>query len=63
MSNFNRDKYLSYDEVANLTGYKIGTLRNFVSGKGNNFKLNIYYVKPHGGTELRSNGRKEVNDD
>lgn len=50
MSSQTNNSYLTYADTANLIGYKIGTLRNFVS-KGI-FKLNVHYLKPHGGKVL-----------
>lgn len=39
--------YLTYEGAAQLTGYKVGTLRNFVSL--GTFQLNVHYLKPRGG--------------
>jgi lactam utilization protein B len=50
MSMAGQKSYLSYNDAASFIGYKVGTLRNFVS-KGI-LKLNIHYLKPHGGKVL-----------
>ena len=44
------NQYLTYDAASDLTGYKTGTLRNFVSQ--GIFKLNVHYLKPNGGKVL-----------
>lgn len=45
-----QSQYFTYEAAAMHFGYKVGTLRNFVS-KGV-LKLNIHYFKPHGGKVL-----------
>ena len=43
-------QYVTYEGAEHLTGYKIGTLRNFVSQWI--LKLNVHYLKPRGGKVL-----------
>ncbi len=46
----NTNQYLTYEAAAELTGYKVGTLRNLVSAGV--FKLSVHYLKPRGGKVL-----------
>ena len=44
------NNYLTYEAASEVTGYKVGTLRNFVSS--GILKLNVHYIKPRGGKVL-----------
>jgi hypothetical protein len=50
MNNSNQNQYLTYEAASEFTGYKVASLRNYVSQ--GILKLNVHYLKPRRGKVL-----------